>query len=133
MDPISSFVSPGRISTPVISTGGISKPTTVNTKNPQKFLVNFASKLLAPGVSAIQNRDLIQQALYGNPSAIGQSLVNVGGAAMGLPGAALIGVDQLLKRTLGKGVVAGTEDLYQQTQQFNLMPGMGRQGFGGFF
>ena len=52
---------------------------------------------------------------------------------MGLPGAALIGADQLLKRTLGKGVVAGTEDLYQQTQQPNLMPGAGRQGFGGLY
>lgn len=133
MSPISSFVPPGGIGTPVIPTGSIPKPTAVNAKNPQNFLAGFASRLLAPGVSAIQNRDLIQQALHGNPSALGQSLINVGGATMGLPGAALIGTDQLLKRTLGKGVVAGTEDLYRQTQQPNLMPGMGRQGFGGFF
>jgi hypothetical protein len=133
VSPISSFSPPGGIGTPVISTGGIPKSTTVNVKNPQNFLAGFASKLLAPGVSAIQNRNLIQQALQGNPSAFGQSLINVGGAAMGLPGAALIGADQLLKRTLGKGVVAGTEDLYRQTQQPNLMPGMGRQGFGGLF
>ena len=133
MSPISSFSPPGGIGTSVIPTGGIPKSTTVNVKNPQNFLAGFASKLLAPGVSAIQNRNLIQQALQGNPSAFGQSLINVGGAAMGLPGAALIGADQLLKRTFGKGVVAGTEDLYRQTQQPNLMPGMGRQGFGGFF
>jgi hypothetical protein len=133
VSPIFSFSPPGGIGTPVIPTGGIPKSTTVNVKNPQNFLAGFASKLLAPGVSAIQNRNLIQQALQGDPSAFSQSLINVGGAAMGLPGAALIGADQLLKRTLGKGVVAGTEDLYRQTQQPNLMPGMGRQGFGGLF
>lgn len=133
MSPISSFSPPTGLAIPAVPTGGISKPTAVNVKNPQNFLAGFTSKLLAPGISAVQNRDLIQQALQGSPSALGQSLINVGGAAMGLPGAALIGADQLLKRTLGKGVVAGTEDLYRQTQQPNLMPGMGRQGFGGFF
>jgi hypothetical protein len=112
---------------------GTTNSVKIPAKNPQNFLAGFASKLLAPGVSAVQNRALIQQALQGSPSALGQSLINVGGAAMGLPGAALIGTDQLLKRTLGKGIVAGTEDLYRQTQQPNLMPGMGRQGFGGFF
>lgn len=133
MSPISSFVPPTGLGVPSVPTGGISKPTSINAKSPQNFLTGFASKLLAPGVSAVQNRDLIQQALQGSPSALGQSLINVGGAAMGVPGAALIGTDQLLKRTFGKGIVAGTEDLYRQTQQPNLMPGMKRQGFGGLF
>jgi len=111
-----------------------SKLITNPTKNPQLFLAGFASSLVAPVVSAIKNKDLIQQAIQGNPSALSQAMLNVGGSAAGIPGAVLIGTDQLLKRfNKGKGIVAGTEDLYGQNQQPNFMPGMGRQGFGGLF
>lgn len=110
-----------------------SKSVTDTTKNPQSFLTGFASRLFAPAVSAIKNKDLIQQAIQGNPSALSQTMINVGGAAAGLPGAMIIGADQLLKRGLGKGIVTGTEDMYQQTQQPNFMPGAGRQGFGGLY
>ena len=118
---------------------GIGLPTSMTnpTPTPQNFLTGFASRLLVPvlgpGISAIKNKDLIQQAIQGNPSALSQSMINVGGSAAGIPGAALIGVDQLLKRGFGKGIVSGTEDLYRQNQQPNFMPGAGRQGLGGFF
>jgi hypothetical protein len=110
-----------------------SKKITNPTKNAQAFLTGFAGRLLSPVVSAIQNKDLIQQAIKGNPSALSQAMINVGGATAGLPGAILIGTDQLLKRGLGKGIVPGTEDMYRQTQQPNFMPGAGRQGFGGLY
>ena len=110
-----------------------SKQITNPTKNAQSFLVGFAGRLLSPAVSAIQNKDLIQQAIKGNPSALSQTVINVGGAAAGLPGALIIGADQLLKRGLGKGIVSGTEDMYRQTQQPNFMPGAGQQGFGGLY
>jgi len=110
-----------------------SKQITNPTKNAQAFLAGFAGRLLSPAVSAIQNKDLIQQAIKGNPSALSQTIINVGGAAAGLPGAMLIGADQLLKRGLGKGIVPGTEDMYRQTQQSNFMPGVGHQGFGGLY
>ena len=104
------------------------------TKNPQHFLAGFASNLVAPVVSAIKNKDLIQQAIQGSPSALSQTMINVGGSAAGIPGSVLIGTDQLLKHfNKGKGIVAGTENLYGQNQQPNFMPGMGRQGFGGLF
>ena len=116
---------------------GLPNSMTNPTPTPQNFLTGFASRLLgpvlAPGISAIKNKDLIQQAIQGNPSALSQSMINVGGSAAGIPGAALIGVDQLLKRGFGKGIVSGTEDLYRQNQQPNFMPGAGRQGLGGFF
>lgn len=125
-------IASGRISSPVSipsATNSIINPT----KNAQNFLSGFASRLLAPGISAIKNKDLIQQAIQGNPSALSQAVINVGGTAAGLPGAALIGTDQILKKTTGKGIVQGIEDLYRQTKGPNYMPGMGRQGFGGFF
>ena len=114
---------------------GIGFPTSITnpTPTPQNFLTGFASRLLGPGISAIKNKDLIQQAIQGNPSALSQVMINVGGAGAGIPGAALIGVDQLLKLSSGKGIVSRTEDLYRQNQQPNFMPGAGRQGFGGFF
>jgi hypothetical protein len=121
---------------PSIGTGlpnSVTKPT----PTPQNFLTGFASRLLgpvlAPGISAIKNKDLIQQGIQGNPSALSQAMINVGGAAAGIPGAALIGADQLLKLGSGKGIVSRTEDLYRQNQQPNFMPGAGRQGFGGLF
>lgn len=116
---------------------GLPNSMTNPTPTPQNFLTGFASRLLGPvlgpGISAIKNKDLIQQAIQGNPSALSQSMINVGGAAAGIPGAALIGADQLLKLGSGKGIVSRTEDLYRQNQQPNFMPGAGRQGFGGFF
>lgn len=112
---------------------GSSKQITNPVKNPQAFLAGFAGRLLSPAASAIQNKNLIQQAIQGNPSALSQTIINVGGAGGGLPGALLIGADQLLKRGLGKGIVPGTEDMYRQTQQPNFMPGAGRQGFGGLY
>jgi hypothetical protein len=119
------------IGTPVgpVSSQQITNPA----KNAQSFLAGFAGRLLSPVVSAIQNKDLIQQGIKGNPSALSQAIINVGGTAAGLPGAMLIGADQLLKRGLGKGIVPGTEDMYRQTQQPNYMPGMGNQGFGGLY
>ena len=115
-----------------------SKLVTNTAKNPQNFLAGFASRVLAPRVlapaaSAIKNKDLIQQGIQGNPSALSQAMINIGGAAAGLPGAMLIGSDYLLKRGLGKGIVSGTEDMYRQTQQPNFMPGAGQQGFGGLY
>ena len=112
---------------------GVPISTSNPTPTPQNFLKGFASRLLAPGISAVKNKDLIQQAIQGSPSALSQAMINVGGSAAGIPGAALIGVDQLLKRGFGKGIVSGTEDLYRQNQQPNFMPGAGRQGLGGFF
>jgi hypothetical protein len=81
----------------------------------------------------LKTKILIQQAIQGDPSALSQAMINVGGTAAGLPGAMLIGADQLLKRGLGKGIVPATEDMYRQTQRPNFMPGAGRQGFGGLY
>jgi hypothetical protein len=128
MDPLASF-DPAFVGKSI----GPSRLITATAKNPQNFLTGFASSLFAPAVSAIKNKDLIQQAIQGDPSALSQAMINVGGTAAGLPGAMLIGADQLLKRGLGKGIVPATEDMYRQTRRPNFMPGAGRQGFGGLY
>ena len=101
-----------------------------NTKiTPQQFLGNALSVLM-PKVGAIfHNRKILNKASQGDPNAIAQSAINVGGTMAGPAGIALIGGDQLMKKTMGQGVVEGWKD----PRTLDAYSGRGLGGYGGLF
>ena len=78
---------------------------------------------------AYHNRDLLGKAFQGDPTAVGQSMINVGGTIAGPAGYTLIGADQLMKKTMGQGVVEGWKD----PRVLDAYTNRGLGGYGGLF
>tara|TARA_R100001082_G_C4222586_1_gene99858 strand:+ start:55 stop:435 length:381 start_codon:yes stop_codon:yes gene_type:complete len=96
---------------------------------PQQFLGNALSFFIPKGSSAYHNRDLLGKAFQGDPTAIGQSMINVGGTFAGPAGYSLIGADQLMKKTMGQGIVEGWKD----PRVIDAYSRTGLAGYGGLF
>ena len=96
---------------------------------PQQFLGNALSFFMPKAGVAYHNRDLLGKAFQGDPTAVGQSMINVGGTIAGPAGYTLIGADQLMKKTMGQGVVEGWKD----PRVLDAYTNRGLGGYGGLF
>ena len=96
---------------------------------PQQFLGNALSFFIPKASVAYHNRDLLGKAFQGDPTAVGQSMINVGGTIAGPAGYTLIGADQLMKKTMGQGVVEGFKD----PRVIDAYSRTGLGGYGGLF
>ena len=96
---------------------------------PQQFLGNALSFFMPKAGVAYHNRDLLGKAFQGDPDAVGQSMINVGGTIAGPAGYTLIGADQLMKKTMGQGVVEGFKD----PRVIDAYSRTGLGGYGGLF
>ena len=96
---------------------------------PQQFLGNALSFFMPKAGVAYHNRDLLGKAFQGDPTAVGQSMINVGGTIAGPAGYTLIGADQLMKKTMGQGVVEGFKD----PRVIDAYSRTGLGGYGGLF
>ena len=96
---------------------------------PQQFLGNALSFLIPKAGVAYHNRDLLGKAFQGDPNAIAQSAINIGGTMAGPAGYGLIAGDQLMKKTMGQGVVEGWKD----PRTVDAYSGRGLGGYGGLF
>ena len=96
---------------------------------PQQFLGNALSFFMPKAGVAYHNRDLLGKAFQGDPDAVGQSMINVGGTIAGPAGYTLIGADQLMKKTMGQGVVEGWKD----PRVLDAYTNRGLGGYGGLF
>ena len=96
---------------------------------PQQFLGNALSFFMPKAGVAYHNRDLLGKAFQGDPDAVGQSMINVGGTIAGPAGYTLIGADQLMKKSMGQGVVEGGKD----PRVLDAYTNRGLGGYGGLF
>ena len=95
----------------------------------QQFLGNALSFFMPKAGVAYHNRDLLNKAFEGDPTAVGQSMINVGATMAGPAGYSLIGADQLMKKTMGQGVVEGFKD----PRVIDAYSRTGLGGYGGLF
>ena len=95
----------------------------------QQFLGNALSFLIPKAGVAYHNRDLLGKAFKGDPNAIAQSAINIGGTMAGTAGYPLIVGDQLMKKTMGQGVVEGWKD----PRVLDAYSKTGLAGYGGLF
>ena len=95
----------------------------------QQFLGNALSFFMPKVGVAYHNRDLLGKAFQGDPNAVGQSMINVGATMAGPAGYSLIGADQLMKKTMGQGVVEGFKD----PRVIDAYSRTGLGGYGGLF
>ena len=95
----------------------------------QQFLGNALSFFMPKAGVAYHNRDLLGKAFQGDPDAIGQSMINLGATMAGPAGYSLIGADQLMKKTMGQGVVEGFKD----PRVIDAYSRTGLGGYGGLF
>ena len=97
----------------------------------RQFLTNFLAGSLGKAGALFHNRELVKDAMGGDTKAGTQALINVGGTMMGPAGYGLIGADQALKRTTGKGVI----DRWEDPRVINAYsgPGGGLAGQAGLF
>ena len=95
----------------------------------QQFLGNALSFLIPKAGVAYHNRDLLGKAFQGDPNAIAQSAINIGGTMAGPAGYPLIVGDQLMKKTIGQGAVEGWKD----PRVLDAYTNRGLGGYGGLF
>ena len=95
----------------------------------QQFLGNALSALIPKAGGAYHNRDLLGKAFQGDPNAIAQSAINIGGTMAGPAGYPLIVGDQLMKKTIGQGAVEGWKD----PRVLDAYSKTGLAGYGGLF
>ena len=96
---------------------------------PQQFLGNALSFFIPKAGVAYHNRDLLGKAFQGDPNAVAQSAINIGGTMAGPAGYPLIVGDQLMKKTMGQGVVEGWKD----PRVLDAYSKTGLAGYGGLF
>ena len=96
---------------------------------PQQFLGNALSVLIPKAGVAYHNRDLLGKAFQGDPNAVAQSAINIGGTMAGPAGYPLIVGDQLMKKTIGQGAVEGWKD----PRVLDAYSKTGLAGYGGLF
>lgn len=96
---------------------------------PQQFLGNALSFFIPKAGVAYHNRDLVGKAFQGDPNAVAQSAINIGGTMAGPAGYPLIVGDQLMKKTMGQGVVEGWKD----PRVLDAYSKTGLAGYGGLF